>query len=62
MEQYAAAGGLATESLGAFRTITALNAQPFILNKYRTYLIEAMRVRWHLDDNLQIIMPLYYCR
>jgi ATP-binding cassette subfamily B (MDR/TAP) protein 1 len=43
-EQYAAAGGLATESLGAIRTVTALNAQPSIITKYRVYLFQAMRV------------------
>jgi hypothetical protein len=43
-EQYAAAGGLATESLGAIRTVTALNAQPSIITKYRVYLFEVMRV------------------
>ena len=42
--QYAAAGGLATESLGAVRTVSALNAQPDVINKYRIYLFEAMHV------------------
>ena len=43
--QYAAAGGLATESLGAIRTVSALNAQPDVISKYRVYLFEAMHVR-----------------
>ena len=47
LEQYAAAGGLATESLGAIRTVTALNAQPSVINRYRVYLFNAMRV-WSL--------------
>lgn len=44
MEQYAAAGGLATETLGAIRTVTALNAQPDAITRYRTYLRVAMKV------------------
>eukprot|EP01032_Pedospumella_encystans_P033036 gene33036-37319_t len=31
LDQYAAAGGLATESLGAVRTVSALNAQPDVI-------------------------------
>jgi len=42
--QYAAAGGLATESLGAIRTVTALNAQPDIISRYRVFLFKAMNV------------------
>ena len=42
--QYAAAGGLATESLGAVRTITALNAQPTVIQQYRAFLFDAMNV------------------
>ena len=42
--QYAKAGGLATESLSAVRTVTALNCQPDIIKKYRLYLLEAMHV------------------
>lgn len=42
--QYAAACGLATESLGAIRTITALNAQPDVITKYRIFLFQAMQV------------------
>ena len=40
--QYAAAGGLATESLTAVRTVNALNGQPDVINKYREYLLDAM--------------------
>lgn len=42
--QYAAAGSLATESLGAIRTVTALNAQPEIISRYRVFIIKAMKV------------------
>lgn len=45
--QYAAAGGLATETLGAVRTVTALNAQPAVINQYRRFLFDAMRVGIH---------------
>jgi ABC-type bacteriocin/lantibiotic exporter with double-glycine peptidase domain len=44
LEQYAAAGGVATEALGAIRTVTALNAQPDIINKYKRLLINSMNV------------------
>ena len=44
MEQYSAAGGLATESLSNIRTVTALNAQPAVINQYRKYLFLAMKV------------------
>jgi ATP-binding cassette subfamily B (MDR/TAP) protein 1 len=42
--QYAHAGGLATEMLGAIRTVTALNDQPSAIAKYRTFILEAMEV------------------
>jgi ABC-type multidrug transport system fused ATPase/permease subunit len=42
--QYAAAGGLATEMLGAIRTVTALNDQPSGIAKYRAFILEAMEV------------------
>lgn len=44
LSQYAAAGGLATETFGAVRTITALNAQPDVISKYRKFLFDAMQV------------------
>jgi hypothetical protein len=43
--QYAAAGGLATESLSAIRTVSALNAQPDVITRYRVFLFKAMQVR-----------------
>ena len=42
--QYAAAGGLASESLGAIRTVSALNAQPDVITRYRVFLFKAMQV------------------
>jgi ATP-binding cassette, subfamily B (MDR/TAP), member 1 len=42
--QYSAAGGVATESLGAIRTVTALNAQPEIIQQYNSFLKIAMNV------------------
>lgn len=44
LEQYAKAGGLATETLSAIRTVTALNIQVPIINQYRAFLIDAMCV------------------
>jgi ATP-binding cassette subfamily B (MDR/TAP) protein 1 len=44
LEQYAAAGGLATEALNSIRTVTALNIQPDVITRYRFYLIDAMNV------------------
>eukprot|EP01041_Mallomonas_annulata_P006725 gene6725-13622_t len=41
-EQYAQAGGLATEALNSIRTVTALNVQPDIISRYRIFLIDAM--------------------
>jgi hypothetical protein len=38
---------LATETLGAVRTVTALNAQPAVINQYRRFLFDAMRVGIH---------------
>lgn len=43
-EQYAQAGSLASESLSSIRTVTALNAQPDVITRYRKYLLEAMRI------------------
>jgi ATP-binding cassette subfamily B (MDR/TAP) protein 1 len=43
-EQYAIAGGLATEALSAVRTITALNMQPNVITRYRKNLFEALHV------------------
>lgn len=44
LEQYANAGGLATEALSYIRTVTALNAQPDVVNKYFQYLDECRRI------------------
>ena len=44
LEQYAAAGGLASESLGAIRTVSALNAQPAVIKKYKSFLNYAMDI------------------
>lgn len=38
------AGGLASETLGAIRTVTALNLQPDIISKYRIFLFDAMNI------------------
>ena len=46
--QYAAAGGLATEALNAIRTVSALNAQPDVISRYRKYLFTAMQVSYCL--------------
>jgi ATP-binding cassette, subfamily B (MDR/TAP), member 1 len=42
LEQYSAAGGLATETLSAIRTVTALNLQPSALSRYRRFLFDAL--------------------
>ena len=42
--QYARAGGLATEMLSGIRTVTALNAQPDAITRYRGFILEAMDV------------------
>lgn len=44
LEQYANAGGLATETLNAVRTVTALNMQPNVITRYRKFLFDAMEV------------------
>lgn len=44
LEQYASAGGLASESLNAIRTVSALNMQPDIITTYRVFLFKAMNV------------------
>lgn len=43
-EQYAAAGGLATELLSAIRTVNALNMQGHSIAQYRKYLVQAMYI------------------
>jgi len=60
--QYAAAGGLATESLGAIRTVTALNAQPDIISRYRVFLFKAMNVLQCLDNSVLELLQRNFCR
>lgn len=43
LEEYSAAGGLATEAINSIRTVTALNMQPTLISKYREYLFNAKR-------------------
>jgi ATP-binding cassette, subfamily B (MDR/TAP), member 1 len=43
-ENYASAGSLASEALNNIRTVTALNAQPDIISRYRLFLIDAMHI------------------
>ena len=43
-EQYAHAGGVATEAISSIRTVTAFNMQPIMINDYRKHLFEAMRI------------------
>jgi ABC-type bacteriocin/lantibiotic exporter with double-glycine peptidase domain len=42
--QYAKAGGLATEMLSGIRTVTALNAQPDAITRYRKFILQAMEI------------------
>ena len=49
---YAAAGGLATETLTNIRTVSSLNAQPDIINRYRIYLLDAMNIG--IDKGLRV--------
>ena len=43
-DQYAQAGGLATEMLSGIRTVTALNAQPDAVMRYRRFILKAMDI------------------
>lgn len=45
LEQYALAGSIAAETLAAIRTVTALNAQPDAIRRYRRHLLAAMQVQ-----------------
>jgi ATP-binding cassette subfamily B (MDR/TAP) protein 1 len=45
LEQYALAGSVASETLAAIRTVSALNAQPDAIRRYRRHLFSAMEVR-----------------
>jgi ATP-binding cassette subfamily B (MDR/TAP) protein 1 len=42
-ENYAAAGGVASEGLGAIRTVSSLNMHAYFISRYRHYLAEAMQ-------------------
>jgi len=42
-ENYAKAGGVASEGLGAIRTVSSLNMQAHVITRYRHYLAEAMQ-------------------
>lgn len=44
LQQYSSAGGLASQTLSAIRTISALNLQPASISQYRKYLYNAMLV------------------
>ena len=44
LDQYALAGSIAAEALTAIRTVTALNAQPDTVRRYRHHLFKAMDV------------------
>ena len=44
LSEYAAAGGLATETINAIRTISALNLQSKVIQRYREHLTNAMNV------------------
>lgn len=44
LEQYALAGGLASQTLNSVRTVHALNVQPSVISQYRTFLYDALLV------------------
>jgi ATP-binding cassette subfamily B (MDR/TAP) protein 1 len=44
LEQYALAGSIATETLAGIRTVSALNAQPDAIKRYRVHLFAALQV------------------
>ena len=60
-EQYAAAGGLASETLGAIRTVTALNIQPDVVTKYRKFLFSAMHTGIIKGRNVGFGNGLLFC-
>jgi ATP-binding cassette subfamily B (MDR/TAP) protein 1 len=43
-ENYAQAGGLASEALNSIRTVSAYNTQPKIIQRYRAFLFDAMNI------------------
>lgn len=44
LAQYASAGAIATEALNSIRTVTSLNMQPYMIEKYRHHLLSAMNI------------------
>lgn len=44
LAQYSSAGSIATETLNSIRTVTSLNMQPFVIEKYRHHLLSAMNI------------------
>jgi ABC-type bacteriocin/lantibiotic exporter with double-glycine peptidase domain len=44
LAQYASAGAIATETLNSIRTVTTLNMQPYVIEKYRHHLLSAMNI------------------
>lgn len=61
LSQYASAGGLATESLNAIRTISSLNLQPFVIQRYREYLVNAMNVGIYKGYRVGLGNGLLFC-
>lgn len=59
--QYAAAGGLATETLNAIRTISSLNLQSFVIERYREYLVNAMNVGIYKGYRVGLGNGLLFC-
>ena len=43
-QHYSEAGAIAAQTLGAFRTVSVLNAQPDTIARYRQHLVAAMKV------------------
>ena len=43
-DQYAQAGGLATETLKSIRTVSSLNSQPEAIERYRQYIFKALGI------------------
>ena len=44
LEQYAGAGAVATEAINSIRTVTTLNIQPYVIAKYRKFLVSALDI------------------
>jgi len=61
LAQYAAAGGLATETLNAIRTISSLNLQSHVIERYRQYLVSAMNVGIYKGYRVGLGNGLLFC-